>query len=86
MATTNDNRAPERIWLHPWLEGPQVYSTTPQGDWPEYQRVHQQSDGLARVTEIIQGWASADPDAVDDLDALCRIAEVLDVEVQARST
>lgn len=37
------------------------------------------------VRDIVERWASSDPDAIDDLDALCRIAEVLDVEVKERN-
>lgn len=42
------------------------------------------SDKLARIEEIMADWASGESDGIDDLDALCRIAEVLDIEVEAR--
>lgn len=42
------------------------------------------NDNLTRIEEIISDWASGDSDGIDDLDALCRIAEVLDIEVEAR--
>jgi hypothetical protein len=41
-------------------------------------------DKLAQIERIVSEWASGDADGIDDLDALCRIAEVLDVEVEAR--
>ena len=37
-------------------------------------------DERERVRDIVANWAS-DRDAIDDLDALCRIAEVFNIEV-----
>lgn len=42
------------------------------------------NEKLARIEEIIADWASDESDGIDDLDTLCRIAEVLDIEVKAR--
>lgn len=39
---------------------------------------------LATIEHIITNWASGDADALDDLDTLCQVAEVLDIEVQSR--
>ena len=43
------------------------------------------NDRLARIETIIEDWASDDSDAIDDLDALCQIADILGVEVEART-
>jgi hypothetical protein len=42
------------------------------------------SDKLAEIETIVSDWAESDPDGIDDLDALCQIAAILDIEVEAR--
>lgn len=39
---------------------------------------------LAEVKTIVTDWADSNPDGIDDLDALCHLAELLNIEVQAR--
>ena len=39
---------------------------------------------VAQIQAIMEYWADGDSDGIDDLDALCQIAEVLGIEVQAR--
>ena len=40
---------------------------------------------LSQIRTIIEDWASDDSDEIDDLDALCQIADLLGVEVEART-
>lgn len=42
------------------------------------------SEKFEAIKEIVTDWASSDPDGIDDLDALCQIAAILDIEVEAR--
>ena len=44
------------------------------------------NDRLERIQSIMEYWADGESDAIDDLDALCQIAEVLGIEVQARDS
>lgn len=43
------------------------------------------NDKLARIEQIVADWASDEGDWIDDLDVLCQIAEVLEIEVEARA-
>lgn len=43
------------------------------------------NDKLAQIEQIISDWAESDSDHIDDLDALCKIAEILDIEVEAKA-
>ena len=42
------------------------------------------AEQASQITSIMEEWASDDSDAIDDLDALCQIAEVLGIEVKSR--